>query len=171
MFVGHSGSLEFWIASEQKALEPILDCASITEVVAGTMGCIQHYPNQILGTYKHTVRKWFDYDGLLSPPLRLDSSAEITIDLAASNIRSLFEKNLTLKSHPEREQGYLLSGGLDSSLTCGVSAKILAPHRIRTFTGGFHEDASDIQAARKVAKHINSIHTEYGQIFISPRAF
>jgi len=33
--------------------------------------------------------------------------------------------------------------------------------KCRHFTGGFDVNASDILAARKVAKHINSIHAEY----------
>ena len=62
----------------------------------------------------------------------------------------------------ERPLGALLSGGLDSSLIAGIAAKILREkgERLNTFSIGIEEDAPDIQYARKVSKHINSIHHE-----------
>jgi len=68
---------------------------------------------------------------------------------------------LKKKLNPEREFCFLLSGGIDSSLICGIASKLLKPKRIRTFTVGFNPNASDVIAAKKVAKHIDSIHTEY----------
>ena len=53
---------------------------------------------------------------------------------------------------------FLLSGGVDSSLVCGISSKILSKP-IRTFCCGM-EGSTDLIAARKVAEHIGSIHTE-----------
>jgi asparagine synthase (glutamine-hydrolysing) len=62
----------------------------------------------------------------------------------------------------ERPIGALLSGGLDSSLICGIAAKILEERgcRLTTFTIGMEKDAPDVQYARTVAKYINSIHHE-----------
>ena len=55
-----------------------------------------------------------------------------------------------------------MSGGLDSSLICGIASDILKEtgQRLNTFTIGMHVDSPDIEYARKVAKHINSIHHE-----------
>lgn len=55
--------------------------------------------------------------------------------------------------------GFLLSGGLDSSLVCSVSAKILGKP-IRTFAIGMNEDAIDLKYAKEVADFIHSDHTE-----------
>ncbi len=55
--------------------------------------------------------------------------------------------------------GFLLSGGLDSSLVCAVSARLLQK-RIRTFAVGMSEDAIDLKYAKEVADYINSDHTE-----------
>ncbi len=55
--------------------------------------------------------------------------------------------------------GFLLSGGLDSSLVCAIAQKkIAAP--IRTFAIGMSEDAIDLKYAKQVADYIGSDHTE-----------
>jgi len=76
-------------------------------------------------------------------------------------LRDIFIQNVKDKIHyGSREDGFFLSGGLDSSLVAGIAAKIRYPTRLRTFTCGFSADASDIVFARQVAKHINSEHHE-----------
>ena len=55
--------------------------------------------------------------------------------------------------------GFLLSGGLDSSLVCGVAAS-LSDKPIETFAIGMDIDAIDLKYARKVADYIHSNHHE-----------
>jgi len=55
--------------------------------------------------------------------------------------------------------GFLLSGGLDSSLVCAVSARLLNK-KIRTFAIGMTGDAIDLKYAKEVAEYIGSDHTE-----------
>ncbi len=55
--------------------------------------------------------------------------------------------------------GFLLSGGLDSSLVCAISAKLLKKP-IRTFAIGMKEDAIDLKYAKEAAEYIGSDHTE-----------
>ena len=64
----------------------------------------------------------------------------------------------------EREIGALLSGGLDSSLICGIVSKILKVDNLRTFSIGMKK-GTDLDYADKVAKHLNTNHTE---IFFTP---
>jgi len=53
--------------------------------------------------------------------------------------------------------GFLLSGGLDSSLVCAIAAReVRAP--IETFAVGMLEDAIDVKYAEIVARHIGSHH-------------
>ena len=60
--------------------------------------------------------------------------------------------------------GFLLSGGLDSSLVCAIAQrKSDAP--IRTFAIGMSEDAIDLKYARQAAQYIGSEHTE---VFMTP---
>ena len=55
--------------------------------------------------------------------------------------------------------GFLLSGGLDSSLVCAISARLLKKP-IRTFAIGMDTDAIDLKYAREVADYLHSDHTE-----------
>ena len=55
--------------------------------------------------------------------------------------------------------GFLLSGGLDSSLVCAI-AQEMEDHPIKTFAIGMSEDAIDLKYAKEVADYIHSEHTE-----------
>ena len=55
--------------------------------------------------------------------------------------------------------GFLLSGGLDSSLVCAIAAK-KSGKTIKTFAIGMTEDAIDLKYAKQVADYIGSDHTE-----------
>ncbi len=55
--------------------------------------------------------------------------------------------------------GFLLSGGLDSSLVCAIAARILG-RKIRSFAIGMDKDAIDLKYARQVADFIGADHTE-----------
>ncbi|QVK21585.1 asparagine synthase B [Mycoplasmatota bacterium] len=55
--------------------------------------------------------------------------------------------------------GFLLSGGLDSSLVCSIASKKL-DMQIKTFSIGMEKDAIDLKYAKEVAEFIKSDHTE-----------
>ncbi|MGN0446626.1 MAG: asparagine synthase B [Acutalibacteraceae bacterium] len=56
--------------------------------------------------------------------------------------------------------GFLLSGGLDSSLVCAIAARC-TDKPIETFAIGMDTDAIDLKYARQVADYIHSNHHEY----------
>lgn len=58
----------------------------------------------------------------------------------------------------DRPIGFLLSGGLDSSIICGIANKILGIENMKTFTIGM-ENSTDIKYSKMVAEHIKSDHT------------
>ena len=60
--------------------------------------------------------------------------------------------------------GFLLSGGLDSSLVCAIAAK-KSQEPIKTFAIGMSEDAIDLKYAKQVADYIGSDHTE---VYMTP---
>ena len=66
----------------------------------------------------------------------------------------------------ERRIGCLLSGGLDSSLICGLVIQearklgIQDKYPIQTFSIGMGDTSPDILAARQVAKMLNTEHHE-----------
>lgn len=55
--------------------------------------------------------------------------------------------------------GFLLSGGLDSSLVCSIASRLLGK-KIRTFAIGMDKDAIDAKYAKIVASYLSSDHTE-----------
>ena len=55
--------------------------------------------------------------------------------------------------------GFLLSGGLDSSLVCAIAAKKLGKP-IRTFAIGMSGDAIDLKYARQTAEYLGADHTD-----------
>jgi len=60
-------------------------------------------------------------------------------------------------ANTHRDIGFLLSGGLDSSLIASIASRKLG--KIRTFSIGL-EGSPDLKAARKVAKYLDTDHTE-----------
>jgi asparagine synthase (glutamine-hydrolysing) len=77
------------------------------------------------------------------------------------DIKNVFEHAVRIRiENTDRAIGFLLSGGLDSSLVASI-AKMQLKKRIKTFsigTGG--ETSPDVVAARKMATFLNSDHTE-----------
>jgi asparagine synthase (glutamine-hydrolysing) len=63
----------------------------------------------------------------------------------------------------DRETGFLLSGGLDSSLIASIAAKKLG--KIKTFSVGT-QGSPDLKAARLVSEYIGSEHTE---VYFTPK--
>ena len=73
-------------------------------------------------------------------------------------IRHALEESVHIRlDNTDREIGFLLSGGLDSSLIAAIAARKLG--RIRTFSIGL-EGSPDLEAARKVATYLATDHTE-----------
>ncbi|BDZ81464.1 MULTISPECIES: asparagine synthase B [Claveliimonas] len=75
------------------------------------------------------------------------------------NIHDKLTEGIRKRLDSDAPLGFLLSGGLDSSLVCAISARIL-DRPIRTFAIGMSEDAIDLKYAKEVADHIRSEHTE-----------
>ena len=82
-----------------------------------------------------------------------------SIDEICRNIHDKLVKGIEKRLDADAPVGFLLSGGLDSSLVCAVAQK-LSKHPIKTFAIGMDVDAIDLKYARQVADYIGSDHTE-----------
>ena len=85
----------------------------------------------------------------------------ITDDLETicANIREKLIAGVEKRLVADAKVGFLLSGGLDSSLVCSIAAK-RSKVPIKTFAIGMSEDAIDLKYAKEVADYIGSDHTE-----------
>ena len=82
-----------------------------------------------------------------------------TLEAVCPKIREKLIAAVEKRLDADAPLGFLLSGGLDSSLVCAISAKLLG-RKIRTFAIGMDLDAIDLKYARQVADYIGAEHTE-----------
>ena len=85
--------------------------------------------------------------------------SEDDLETACKKIRDKLIAGVDKRLDADAPLGFLLSGGLDSSLVCAISSLILGK-KIRTFAIGMEKDAIDLKYARQVADFIGSDHTE-----------
>ena len=86
------------------------------------------------------------------------------LETACKNIREKLVAGVRKRLVADAPVGFLLSGGLDSSLVCAIAAKE-SKTPIRTFAIGMEKDAIDLKYARQVADFIGSEHTE---VYMTP---
>ena len=89
----------------------------------------------------------------------VEKVSEDALETVCKNIHDKLVTGIEKRLDADAPLGFLLSGGLDSSLVCAVSAKILKKP-IRTFAIGMSTDAIDLKYAKEVADYIGSEHTE-----------
>ena len=87
-----------------------------------------------------------------------------SLDVICKNIREKLIAGVEKRLIADAKVGFLLSGGLDSSLVCAIAQK-KSDKPIRTFAIGMTEDAIDLKYAKEVADYIGSDHTE---VFMTP---
>lgn len=94
----------------------------------------------------------------------VDEVCRDDLETVCKNIREKLVSGVEKRLIADAKVGFLLSGGLDSSLVCAIAAKkSKAP--IKTFAIGMSEDAIDLKYAKQVADYIGSDHKE---IYMTP---
>ncbi len=138
MFYGYSKTNKIAFASEAKALIDICD-----KVLPFPPG---HYYKDGKFICYHDATKYSE---------KIDED----VDDICKGIKDRLEEGVIKRLDSDVPLGFLLSGGLDSSLVCSIAAKHL-DKPIRTFAIGMSKDAIDLKYAKEVADYIGSIHTE-----------
>lgn len=90
---------------------------------------------------------------------KVDHYVKDDIETVCKNIHDKLVAGIDKRLVSDSKVGFLLSGGLDSSLVCSVAAQ-RSSHPIKTFAIGMNEDAIDLKYAKEVADYIGSDHTE-----------
>ncbi len=138
LFYGYTEAGEIVFASEAKNL-------------VGLVGKVMPFPP---GHY-YIDGKFVCYRDMTEVKTVVDDDLEII----CGNIHDKLVEGIRKRLDADAPLGFLLSGGLDSSLVCAVSAKILK-EPIKTFAIGMSTDAIDLKYAKEVADFIGSNHQE-----------
>ncbi len=138
LFYGYSASGHIAFASEAKNLVGLVE-----KILPFPIGC--YYCNGTFVRYCDIA----------------DTPAYNRDDLPAvyANIREKLTAGVVKRLDSDTPVGFLLSGGLDSSLVCAIAAKA-SDRPIRTFAIGMDTDAIDLKYARQVAEWLHTQHTE-----------
>lgn len=99
--------------------------------------------------------KFICYNDIATPKCKSSDNVEI----ACKNIKEKLIKGVQKRLVADAKVGFLLSGGLDSSLVCAIASKE-SDKPIKTFAIGMDIDAIDLKYAKEVADYIKSEHTE-----------
>jgi asparagine synthase (glutamine-hydrolysing) len=95
---------------------------------------------------------------------RADTVCDDDVETACEKIRRKLIAGVDKRLVSDAKVGFLLSGGLDSSLVCAIAAR-QSSKPIETFAIGMSEDAIDLKYAKQVADFIGSHHTE---VYMTP---
>ena len=90
---------------------------------------------------------------------KVDEVCYDDLETVCKNIHDKLVAGVEKRLDADTPVGFLLSGGLDSSLVCAISAKLLNKP-IKTFAIGMSTDAIDLKYAKQVADYIGSDHRE-----------
>lgn len=138
LFYGHDAKGAIYFCSEAKGLVDL--CDDVRPFPPG-----HYYLNGEFVCYND-----------LSAPRQISSD---TREEAVVKIKDKLEKAVIKRLEADAPLGYLLSGGLDSSLVCAIATRNLKKP-IRTFAVGMETDPIDLKYAKEVADYLGTEHTE-----------
>ncbi|MBQ6522507.1 MAG: asparagine synthase B [Atopobiaceae bacterium] len=125
--------------------------ASEPKNLVGLCGKIMPFPP---GCY------WFDGELVrYADPANAEERLRGDLDAICAGIRTRLVAGVEKRLDSDAPLGFLLSGGLDSSLVCAIAARLM-DKPVRTFAIGMDTDAIDLKYARMVADWIGAEHTE-----------
>ena len=152
LYMGWDKHGNFYVSSEMKALKGI--CPKIQEFPPG------HYLASEEGEMKQWYKRdWMDYEKVKDNVTNIDE------------LRRAMEDSVHRQLMSDVPYGVLLSGGLDSSVVSAIAKKFAARRiesndlqdawwpSLHSFAIGL-KDSPDLDAARKAAEHIGTIHHE-----------
>lgn len=124
--------------------------ASELKALSGVARNVKEFPP---GTYYHSqvgFRKYYD--------IPVKEVMKRSAEEVARDVRETIERSVVKRLMSDVPLGAFLSGGLDSSIIAAIARKHV--DELHTFSVGI-EGSSDLEAARKVAGHLDTVHHEY----------
>jgi len=138
LFYGYTENGEIMFASEMKALHQV--CRMVKPFPPG-----HYYDGDQFHSYRDIAA--------------VEKYSSDTIEESFEKINQLLTKAVEKRLQSDVPVGFLLSGGLDSSLVCAIAANLIKKP-IKTFAVGIVDGPIDTRYARIVADHLGADHTE-----------
>ena len=138
LYYGHDRRGVVVFGSEAKNLVPI--CSDIKPFPPG-----HYYKNGQFICYRDIIK--------------VETVCYDDINEVCRNIHDKLIRGVKKRLVSDSKIGFLLSGGLDSSLVCSIAQRYIS-QPIKTYAIGMRKDAIDLKYARQVANYIGSDHTE-----------
>ncbi len=101
-----------------------------------------------------TLRTYYDVRAKTLPT----EDTSLGLEDHEKRVTSALINSVARRLDSDRPIGFLLSGGLDSSLVVGIATKILKKENVHTYSIGM-KDSPDVAFAQKVAVHCGTKHT------------
>ena len=140
LYYGYTKAHDIVFASEPKCLTDLVD------------GKILPFPP---GHY-YENGEFICYRDIAKPDEKLRDQQ---LETVCTKIRELLVAGVEKRLISDAKVGFLLSGGLDSSLVCSIAAR-KSESPIKTFAIGMREDAIDLKYAKQTAEYLKADHTE-----------
>lgn len=127
--------------------------------------CFASEPKNLLGIVDKILPfppGYYYMDGKFTPYSEIWKTEKYSPDNeeeAEKKIKKLLIKGVEKRLVSDSKIGFLLSGGLDSSLVCAIAQKC-SSSPIKTFAIGMEGDAIDLKYAKETADYLKSDHTE-----------
>lgn len=149
---------ELYVARDPLGIKPLyfgsrgddLLLASELKALAGRADRAWEFPP---GTWFHSRLGFSRYHEIRRRP-----PTERTVEHYAQRVRAVLERAVGKRLMSDVPLGAFLSGGLDSSLIAALARRHL--DELHTFSVGL-AGSPDLQAARVVARHLDTVHHEY----------
>ncbi len=135
LYVGSTGDA-MCFASEIKALDGIAET-------------VREFPPGHVFDSQAGLRRYYEVPEASADPMRVED--------AVAELRTTLEAAVVKRLRSDVPLGCFLSGGLDSSIVTAIARAHLG--ELHTFAVGL-QGSSDLYAARRVAKHLGTIHHE-----------
>ena len=168
LYQGWDKAGRYYVASELKSLEGV--CQTIEEF---PNGCYLYSGGK--GSTPEPVRwykrDWESYDNVKNNPKATDEEGEVINPSIIQKLKDGLETAVKQQLMSDVPYGVLLSGGLDSSIIAAVTQKFSKKRvesgdkaeawwpQLHSFAVGL-EGSPDLEAARKAAEYIGTIHHE-----------
>ncbi len=150
--------MDFFAARDTVGIKPLyygdsgdrIVFASELKALSGRAGNVREFPP---GTYFHSGTGFHKYRDIPKA-----EPEERSVEDWCRVIRETLERSVGKRLMSDVPLGAFLSGGLDSSIIAAIARAHMS--ELHTFSVGL-EGSADLEAARRVAEHIDSIHHEY----------